>query len=753
MFGRLLAYLKPYAQHILLLLIAVMVVAVLTLADAYILGILTDAIFYRTRGVTIYEKALPVKQADFLIRHREGKTPRKEDIRPLLSEKAGIRLTPVPGGTWAAVSDPAGFDPDRFAAKLKRGLKIHPRVEFLAPLRYIVSVRQKDAPAGFLSETAAETAGVPEQMISISGKNSETKIISIYFSGSINKLDPVQFGRRLQAAIGKRLPGAAVGYKVESPRPVKKKAVFTRIYTIILLPILIIIIYLIRGVFTFGQFFLSSYVGQKVIASLRQDVYEHVQRLSLSFFEKKARTGQIIARIINDISLLQYFLTSGVVEILLDPAVIILGIAAGFYLEWRLALCTFILIPLVSFPINRIGRMMRKVSLEIQSKIADLTSILQETITGIRVVKAFNMERHCIERFRVENFGNLRSSMRNARLTGILVPLLEFSAAFGLVLFIWYGGYLVLKGELLPSTLITFFMLVGLIANPVKKLSRLYGQIQHAFAASERIFEFLDQKPDVAERSNPILLPETFAGRVAFENVGFAYESGGPLVLSGINLAVNNGEVVALVGPSGAGKTTMANLILRFYDPTEGRVTVDGHDLRDLSLSSLRSKIGLVAQETILFKGTVAENILYGRPGASIKDVIGAAKAANAHNFISAMPGGYDAPVGERGQTLSGGQKQRIAIARALLKNPKILVLDEATSALDTESEKLVQQALDNLMEARTTFIIAHRLSTIRRAHRIIVLHEGRIVESGSHAELIKKDGLYKVLYETQFEA
>lgn len=393
--------------------------------------------------------------------------------------------------------------------------------------------------------------------------------------------------------------------------------------------------------------------------------------------------------------------------------------------------------------------MMRKIGKDIQQKTAETSAILQENLTSIRIVKAFAMEDYEAKRFRKQTKANYAASMKGVRLHGFLGPMIELLSVTGLGVFIWYGGYAVMTGQMTAKAFFTFVMVIGYISNPVKKLSKVYNQIQHALAASDRIFELLEEKPDVKEPENPIVL-ENIKGEVQFDNVKFHYGNG-PIVLDGVSLHAMPGEIVALVGPSGSGKTTMVSLIPRFYDPTSGRVLIDGVDLKELGTKTLRQQLGMVPQETILFRGTIEENIAYGRIGASHEDIIAAAKAANVHEFVSQLPDGYQTIVGERGATLSGGQRQRVAIARAILRNPKILILDEATSALDTASEALVQEALERLMQNRTTFVIAHRLSTIQRADRIVVLDRGKIAEVGTHQQLLAKGGIYTDLYNKQF--
>ena len=510
----------------------------------------------------------------------------------------------------------------------------------------------------------------------------------------------------------------------------------------------ILIIFFLRGIFFFGQTYLMSYVGQRVIIDIREAVYRHLQRLSLSYFDKR-QTGAIMSTVTNDVSALQAALVESVVEMVTETIILIGSLLSMFFLHWKLSLLTLFTMPLILQAINTFGRKLRKAGRVLQERTADITAVLQETIAGIRVIKSFAREEHEISRFTQENFYNFRAQMKTSQLMAALTPIIEFFAAIGVVVIIWYGGMEVIEGTITSGALIAFLIYVVNLANPVKRISRVYGNIQRALAAAERVFEVLDTKSDIQEQPDAIALP-TVQGHVAMNNVTFSYTPGHN-ALDNVSLEVKPGQMIAIVGPSGAGKTTIANLLPRFYDPQAGSILVDGHDIRMITLQSLREQIGIVPQETILFNGTVYDNILYGRLDASEAEVIAAAKAANAHEFIEKLPDQYNTSIGERGATLSGGQRQRIAIARAILKNPRILILDEATSALDTESEKLVQQALDKLMVGRTSFVIAHRLSTVQRADLIVVLAKGAIVEQGTHSELLAKGGLYRKLHQVQF--
>ena len=510
----------------------------------------------------------------------------------------------------------------------------------------------------------------------------------------------------------------------------------------------IVVVFLLRGIFFYGQTYLMSYIGQKVIIDIREAVYRHLQRLSLSYYEKR-QTGAIMSHITNDVGALQNALVDSVIELFTEGMVLFGSMCAMFYLHWKLSLLTCITLPLVAKAISVFGKRLRKASRVMQERAADITSVLQETISSVRVIKSFVREDYEIGRFNQENYFNFQAQMKTAQLTATLTPVIEFLAALGVTIIIWYGGREVINGSLTAGSLMAFLIYAVNISNPIKRLSRVYSNIQKALAAAQRVFDVLDTVPEIQDIPGAKALP-TITGQVVFENIDFSYKAGEP-ALRQVSLVAEAGQMIAFVGPSGAGKTTIANLVPRFYDPTAGRILIDGHDIKTVTLNSLRQQIGIVPQETILFNGSVYENILYGDLAASKEQVLAAARAANAHEFITAMPEGYDTQIGERGSKLSGGQRQRIAIARAILKDPRVLILDEATSALDAESEKLVQAALDQLMIGRTSFVIAHRLSTVQRADVIVVIEKGQIIERGSHDELLAAGGLYSKLYQVQF--
>ncbi len=510
----------------------------------------------------------------------------------------------------------------------------------------------------------------------------------------------------------------------------------------------IVVIFFARGVFFYGQNYLMSYVGQRVVIDIRSAMYRQLQRLSLSFYDKR-KTGTIMSYVTNDVGALQSALIENVIEMVTESVILIGSVAAMVYLHWQLTLFTFATSPIVLKLVKFFGGKIRQSAHRIQESSADITSVLQETVSSARVVKSFVREEYEAERFEQQNYKNFRATMKNAQLSAILTPAIEFVAALGVTAIIWYGGREVIKGSLTAGSLIAFLVYAVNLSNPLKRLSRVYANIQRALAAAQRVFDILDLAPDVKEKSGAAVLPP-ISGKVVFDHVSFAYNHG-EAVLKDLSLTAEPGQMIAIVGPSGAGKSTIANLLPRFYDVTGGAVSIDGLDIRDVTLASLREQIGIVPQETMLFNGTVYDNILYGRLDATPNEVQAAAQAANAHSFIENLPNGYQTQIGDRGANLSGGQRQRIAIARAILKNPRILILDEATSALDTESEKIVQEALDRLMQGRTSFVIAHRLSTIQAADCILVLEQGELVEQGTHEALLAKGGLYAQLYHLQF--
>ncbi len=511
----------------------------------------------------------------------------------------------------------------------------------------------------------------------------------------------------------------------------------------------VIVLFVIKGAFSYGQVYLMAYVGHRVVADLREQVYGHLQCMPIEYHDSK-HTGEMISGVTNDVAVLQASVSSGLAE-LLSQAVMSVGILGlMFYLDWRLSLVTLSIMPLVVWIVGKAGSKLRRITGLIQTTIADVTTVLQETLSGIKVIKAFTMEAHEMERFRRQNEGNFQASMRGVKVHAVITPLIELLSVLGLAGVLWFGGRRVIEGGLTVGEFMAFLGAAGTLPTPLSRLSASYGGLNQALGAAQRVFGLLDKTPEVQEPEDAISIPEPVEGRIDFDSVSFAYRPCEP-VLHDIELTVMPGEVVALVGPSGSGKTTVVNLIPRFYQPTSGRIYIDGCDISKVTLHSLRSQIGLVPQETVLFSISIAENIGYGSPRASMKDIVKAAALANAHDFIMRLPLKYDTPVGEKGVTLSGGERQRIAIARAILRDPRILILDEATSSLDPESEAEVQEALTRLFRNRTTLVIAHRLSTIQMADRILVIDKGRIVESGNHRELMEKGGLYARLASLKF--
>ncbi len=679
---RIFNYLRPYKKLITIIVVLSLIISVFTLMDAWLMGRLTDAIVYRSKGMPISLGAMD-KQKDqpYTVNLLKSASPwtrfeqadlveeiRNLDVKVVSSQARGASLT----------------------------------------VRILISTTQA-------SDLLKRLEELRDQLQ--------------------HKLGPLQLSLGIEAA---------------PPKP-RGWVLFPDYYTIFILPLFLILVYVARGICTYAQSYAVGFIGQRIMKQLRDEVYANVLGLSMSYFErnKTGQSGQLISRITTDMESMNFLFTSGIFELILKSFVLVLGLAWAFFLNWKLAFMFFLVFPLIIWPVNHLSRKTKAVSKKLMNKAAELTGLLEEVLMGIRIVKAFGMEDHEIKRFKEQSQANFKAAMKAISVGRIFSPVIEIMIAFAIAIFLSVTGVLILNNTLSPSDFYTFIFLMAYITNPLRSMSGILPNVSKAMAASDRIFELLDQKSELVEADNPVELP-VIHGKVEFENVSFAYNDES-MVLRDINLKVDPGKVIALVGPSGAGKTTMVNLIARFYDPVAGMIKIDGHNLRDIKLSSLRSQIGIVPQEAVLFRGTIAENIAYGKVGAPLEEIIAAAEAANAHEFVSQMADGYQTLVGTRGATLSGGQRQRIAIARALLRDPRILILDEATSALDSQSEILVQEALQRLMKNRTCFVIAHRLSTIRTADRIVVLKAGQIAETGTHEELLEQGGLYSLLYHTQF--
>lgn len=512
----------------------------------------------------------------------------------------------------------------------------------------------------------------------------------------------------------------------------------------------LMLVFIVQGVFSFIHRLSLSYVGERAVADIRIQIYSHLQSLSLQFYADY-RTGDIVSRLTNDVTLLQGAITNDLVALLRQAVTLVGAAILLFVLDWRLTLIILAGIPVISLLMVWLGSKIRVASRQAQDALAEAANVLEETTAGVRIVKSFARESYEVARFAAKVNEVWAAAMQRAKISAILGPLIGFMAFASITITLWFGSYEVIRGQLTAGELVAYLVYTLMVASPVAMLAGLYAQFQSAMGATERLFLLLDTPPQIANRPEARPLPPV-QGEVVFDGVHFAYHTN-LAVLRGISFTARPGQVIALVGPSGAGKSTLVNLIPRFYDVSDGVVRLDGWDVRDVDLKSLREQIGIVPQETILFSDTVLANIRYGKLEATMAEIEAAARAANAHEFIlRELPHGYETMVGERGVKLSGGQRQRVAIARAILKDPRILILDEATSSLDSESESLVQEALERLMHGRTSFVIAHRLSTVINADWVLVLDKGQVVEQGTHASLLADaQGLYYRLHQMQF--
>ena len=505
--------------------------------------------------------------------------------------------------------------------------------------------------------------------------------------------------------------------------------------------------YVLSQLVQIGDNYIRHALGEKFIFDLRVRLYAYLQKMSLSFFERTS-TGELMSRVTNDLSALEHFVTHGSALTAVDLIRLIGGSIILFILDWRLAALVLIPVPILAVALRHYNTRIRPVYRSVRARLGDINAKLQDNLSGIRVIQAFAREEMERQRFTTESERYYRARVKGIRYWSVFFPAIRFLGAMGSVIVLGVGALMVVKGEMSLGTLVAFLSYTTSFYEPINRLTEVDNIFQEAIAAGERIFEILDQTTEVGDAPDAVALP-TIQGKLVFDEVTFRYGTGNK-VLHEIKFEMAPGEMVALVGPSGAGKTSIANLICRFYDPNQGRITIDGNDLRRIQLSSLRQQVAVVLQDSFLFNNSVVENLLYGKPDADRDEIIAAAKAANAHEFIMQLPEGYDTEIGERGVKLSGGQKQRLALARAILADPRILILDEATSSVDAEAEYLIQQALERVLKNRTSLVIAHRLSTVRNADKIIVLDQGRIVETGKHEELLQRDGLYSQLYQRQ---
>ncbi|MFJ7829807.1 ABC transporter ATP-binding protein [Peribacillus sp. NPDC097284] len=494
--------------------------------------------------------------------------------------------------------------------------------------------------------------------------------------------------------------------------------------------------------------YIVSKVGQKAIMNLRNEMYDHIQKLDMKFFDKN-RTGDLMSRLMNDVNLLQQLISSSMLQVITDTVTFFAIAIYMLFINWKLTVVLLITFPFMFYLTRVFGKRIRLSFRSVQSSAGDVSNQLQDSLSGIRLIQSFTNEEFESKRFADRNHENTVANIKSVRLRSMFGPLIDLMNNLGLIAVIVFGAWQVMQGEFTIGLIVAFLAYLRLLQSPIRNFSRVISIVQQSAAAFERITEIMETQPGIQDKKTAINVPK-ITKQIEFQGIDFAYVEGVP-VLRNLNLMIKAGQVTALVGSSGAGKSTITSLLIRFYDPQQGTIKMDGHDIRDLTLKSLRSQMGVVSQDIILFTGTIRDNITYGKLDATDEEIIEVAKAAYAHDFIKTFPKGYDSQIGERGVKLSGGQKQRIAIARALLKNPQIIILDEATASLDTESEHLIQEALSNLLENRTSIVIAHRLSTVQKADQIVVLEKGVIQENGTHEQLLLNNGRYRQLHDLQF--